>query len=96
METKVVWSLEAEEDFDSIIHFMERQSPYYSELWGDKLLDKIELLKQFPQMGRVVPEKEVSFIREVPIDDYRLIYCFLHNTVTILAIKHTASLLKGI
>jgi toxin ParE1/3/4 len=78
------------------VNFLERQSPYYAELWGDKLIEKIELLRQFPKMGRVVPEKEISFIRELPIDDYRMIYSFLNNIITILGIKHTASLLRGI
>jgi toxin ParE1/3/4 len=96
METKVIWSLEAEEDFDSIINFIERQSPYYAEIWGDLLVEKIELLKKFPQMGRIVPEKEIRFIREIQVDDYRMIYSFLNGIITILAIKHYASLLRGI
>ena len=91
MAATVVWSREAEDDFDAICRYMERQSFQFANQWGDRLLDKIDLLKQFPEMGRIVPEKEVRFIREVFVGDYRLIYSYQNGIINLLTIKHQAS-----
>jgi plasmid stabilization system protein ParE len=91
MAAAVVWSLEAEEDFEAICHYMERQSFQLANQWGDSLINKVELLQQFPEMGRIVPEKDIHFIREVFVGDYRLIYSYQNSIINLLAIKHQAS-----
>lgn len=64
MAATINWTQEAEADFDSICQYLERQSFQYANQWGDQLINKIDLLKQFPEMGRMVPEKQVHFIRK--------------------------------
>jgi toxin ParE1/3/4 len=91
MAAAVNWSQEAEDDFDAIIRYLERQSLTYANRWGDKLLDKIELLKQHPEVGRIIPEKQIRFIREVFVDDYRLMYSFQNGIINLLAIKHMSA-----
>jgi toxin ParE1/3/4 len=93
MAATVNWSQEAEDDFDAIVQYLERQSLTYANRWGDKLIDKLELLKQHPEIGRMVPEKQVRFIREVFVDDYRLMYSYENGIINLLAIKHMAALL---
>ncbi|MBO0930178.1 type II toxin-antitoxin system RelE/ParE family toxin [Fibrella sp. HMF5036] len=41
----------------------------------------------FPEMGRIVPEFNVSFIREVVAGQYRLVYTFQNDTVTIVTVR---------
>jgi toxin ParE1/3/4 len=96
MAAALVWSVEAEDDFDSIIVFLERQSVFYANRWGEKLLDRLETLKQFPEMGRVIPEKQVRFLREILVDDYRVMYAYLNGTINLIGIRHSASLLGKI
>jgi toxin ParE1/3/4 len=49
-------------------------------------LKKIELLIDFPEIGNMIPEKEVSFVREVFIGNYKCAYSFIHKRITILRI----------
>ncbi|GAB4041836.1 type II toxin-antitoxin system RelE/ParE family toxin [Spirosoma jeollabukense] len=51
---------------------------------------KLGLLESFPEMGRKVPEKEVSYLREILVGNYRLLYIFLNNTITIIGVRHQA------
>lgn len=41
-------------------------------------------------MGRIVPEKNVSFFREILVGKYSVLYIYLHNKVTVVAIRHSA------
>ena len=42
-------------------------------------------------MGRKVPEKELAHLREVLVENYRLLYIYLHDVITVVAIRHQAS-----
>lgn len=61
MATMLIWSVEAENDFDSVIAFLERQSVFYANRWGEKSLDRLGVLNQFPEMGRTIPENRFIF-----------------------------------
>lgn len=47
-------------------------------------------------MGRMVPEKDIHFIREIFIGDYRLIYSYQNGAINLLTIVHMASQLGKI
>ncbi|WP_375446160.1 type II toxin-antitoxin system RelE/ParE family toxin [uncultured Fibrella sp.] len=91
MAATVNWSQEAEDDFNAVCTFLDRQSAASANRWGDEVIHKIELLTQFPEMGRIVPEKRIRFIREVFAGDYRIIYSYQNSIINLLTIKHMAS-----
>jgi toxin ParE1/3/4 len=51
---------------------------------------KVRLLEQFPEMGRVVPELNHKFTRELIENNYRIIYRYNTNQseIIILTIRH--------
>lgn len=45
-----------------------------AESFGYRLMSKVDVLAQFPQIGRVVPEENDETIREIILRPYRIIY----------------------
>lgn len=39
----------------------------------------------------MVPEKEMTHLREVLIGNYRLLYIYLNHSITIIGVRHQAS-----
>ncbi|MGF7217117.1 plasmid stabilization system protein ParE [Spirosoma lacussanchae] len=89
--TPVIWKDEAKEDLRDILHYLSRSPSAYVENWSDELTKKLKLLESFPEMGRKVPEKELSHLREVLVGNYRLLYIYFHDMITIIAVRHQAS-----
>lgn len=54
--------------------------------WMEQLEKKLGLIEQFPGMGRMVPDYNVSFIREVFVGRYRLVYSAQTDIPLILAL----------
>jgi plasmid stabilization system protein ParE len=53
------------------------------------IYDSVSDLKDFPELGREVPELEQKMFRERIVDGYRIIYLFQENSVEILTIVHS-------
>jgi toxin ParE1/3/4 len=55
-----------------------------------------ERLAIFPRSGRVIPEEGREDSREVFVQNYRIVYQLIDDTVTILAIHHGARPYPGL
>ncbi len=91
MEKKqIVWSREANRDIDEIFYAMTIYSDEYAQNWADELYKRLQLLEQFPEMGRIVPEKEINFLREIIVGKYRIIYLVFDNQIRIVRVQHSS------
>ena len=54
-------------------------SPSYARAFIDAVFAKIDLLRQFPELGRAVPEYGNPAIREVFYRHYRIFYLVSHG-----------------
>ncbi|CAN5222056.1 hypothetical protein BH09BAC4_BH09BAC4_48970 [soil metagenome] len=88
--TSIIWTDEAKEDLRDVLHYLSRSPLAYVDNWSNDLTKKLGLLESFPEMGRKVPEKEVSYLREILVGNYRLLYIFLNHTITIIGVRHQA------
>jgi plasmid stabilization system protein ParE len=52
------------------------------------LVVRVELLRDLPEQGRVVPEWHESSVREVSQKPYRIIYEVLEDRIEILTLSH--------
>ncbi len=86
---KVKWHPKALDDLNFIFNYVRRDSPYYAKLIVQKIKTGVQKLKKFPQMGRKVPELNKNDIRELIIQNYRVIYQFHVDHLLILAIFHS-------
>lgn len=74
MAGQVVWSPEAIEDIESIAEYISRDSETYARAVAGKITTLAKSLREFPLMGRIVPELENENIRERFAHSYRIIY----------------------
>ena len=85
------WSLQAKEDLKSIADYKKLNSVRYARLQVIKIKSKTQILKSYPQSGRIVPEKDDKKIREFIEGNYRIIYKILSDTqIDILTVHHSA------
>jgi toxin ParE1/3/4 len=90
MARKIVWTLPALEDLESIYNYIHRDSAYYARQLVLDMLAAAETLSDFPLRGRNVPESGDFAYREILVDQYRLIYKVSSDVIHIMAIIHIA------
>lgn len=94
-ERELNWSSEALEDIEAIAVYIEKDSPVYAKSVVSKFFEKAEMLREFPESGRIVPEIRRMEIQELFVYSYRLIYRLEENEVLIVAIVHGKRLLEN-
>ena len=92
MACKLIWSPSARDDLRDIVRFIARDSRARAEAFGFRMIQSVEGLQEFPEMGRVVPEYGMGEIRELIIRSYRIVYRVDHSrrTVEIARVWHAA------
>lgn len=84
----VKWSLPAKSDLKQIFDYIAKDSIYYAKNVTQTIVTKTEILTEFPEIGRVVPEIDDTNVRELIVYSYRLIYEIAPDGIEILAIIH--------
>lgn len=80
-------------DLDSITDYIAQDSPRYAQEFGNRIFDRIEQLREFPESGRVVPEFHNVELREVIMSKYRIVYrIYSPEQIVILRIIHGSKL----
>jgi toxin ParE1/3/4 len=75
MDYQVVLSPSARADLQNIVRYISADAPERAVRFGQFLVSHTKLLARFPDMGRVVPEFDEPFIREIIVRrNYRVIY----------------------
>lgn len=85
---KIRWSPKAGDEFEEICEYLEKSSPFYSQMFARKGVESIDQLKKSPNLGRMVPEFENPNIRELIYKSYRIIYRILDDIIEIITIFH--------
>ena len=89
------WSEEALEDIESIATYIEKDSPIYAKSVVSKFFEKAEILQEFSDLGRTVPEFNDPTIREIFVYSYRLIYRIDEEELLFVAVVHGKRLLEN-
>ncbi len=88
---RIEWTDPAIADLSAIRDYIARDSEYYAVQFIGKIIDAVEKLQDFPEMGRRVPEsREGEGIREVLFQSYRIIYRLRSERIQIITILHGA------
>ena len=93
---KIIWSEQSLQDLESIAEYISRDSPHYARLFVESIFQYVEMLENFPAIGRKVPEADSESIREIIYKRYRIIYQYHHNEIEILAVIHGSRLISGL
>ena len=88
---KLIWTEQAINDLENIGDYISDSSEKYAKITVKKLFDKTDILKKFPEAGRIVPEKNDENLRELIEGNYRIIYEIISpEQINILAVYHSA------
>jgi toxin ParE1/3/4 len=92
MAYSLIWAPTARDDLKSIVKFIARDNPERAASFGYQLIDQADKLQEFPEIGRVVPEKRDPSVREIVFRPYRLIYRISHadHVIQIVRVWHAA------
>ena len=91
---KILWTEQAVEKLEKYADYIAYDKPEAALKWAKKIQDSVENLKDFPMLGRKVPEIQRSEIRELIIGEYRVIYRLETDLISIITIYHSKQLLK--
>ena len=87
---KVIWAPSALNDVDSIAEFISRDSIDQAALFVSRLFEVTDRLEDFPLSGRIIPEINNQFCREIIYGSYRIMYKIDGNDIWITAVIHGA------
>lgn len=90
--TTLVWSPQALRDLESIRAYLAEDSPVYADLVIRRVVAAVERLSDFPESGRIVPERNSSEIREVIVRPYRIVYRLRPGVVEIATVFRASRL----
>ena len=82
------WTERAIADLEGIAEFVSRTSAVYAEGVVLRIDQRLQLLRQYPQLGKLAPEAEDLRVREVVVDSYRVFYRPQDACVEVLTILH--------
>lgn len=74
MAGQIIWSEQARDDLQAIVLFIAQDNPPVAEEFGYRLMSKVDVLAEFPLLGRIVPEEDDETVRELILRPYRIIY----------------------
>ena len=96
MDLKVKWSPEATEDLESIAEYIAKDSEFYARAVVTEILSVSRNIREFPLIGRIVPEICDEHVRERFIYSYRLVYRIEPEQILVVAVIHGKRLLESI
>jgi len=79
MAYKLIWSSAARDDLHDIVIFIARDNPERAMSFGYELISETDRLQTFPELGRIVPEYQNQFVREIIFRPYRIVYRVNHE-----------------
>lgn len=92
---EVIWTQRATEEITNIAEYIEQYSVNYASIIVKKLYNKVSVLKQFPKIGRLIPEMQDERYREVIEGNYRIMYEMLDDEVILIQrVLHTSRFFK--
>jgi len=93
---KLVWTELSTDDLKEIFDYIAKDSVRYASITVNKIYNRTQDIIGNPYVGRVVPEINMKFIREVISGNYRIVYKIINEfQVDILRVYHSARSLKA-
>lgn len=91
---EIRWTESAFLDLEAIGQYIAKDSPYQADRVVNEIRTTPRLLKEHPEIGRVVSETAREDIRELLYGNYRIIYFVQPNICNIIAVYHAARNIK--
>jgi toxin ParE1/3/4 len=90
----IKWTDQSLGDVRNIAEFIAKDSVKYARIQTKIFFDRVEILKKYPKAGRIVPELNKEYLRELIQGNYRIIYKLISlKRIDILTVHHSNRLL---
>ncbi len=83
---KLRWSRRAQQDLLEIGRFIAKDKRAVARKWVERLRRRARQAAKFPNSGRVVPEYSRPELREILLQNYRIVYQVGEGAVEILTV----------
>ena len=84
--TELIWSPRSITDLEEIRAYIAADSPAWAALTVQRLVSAVERLRQYPDSGRIVPERQSPELREVVLGKFRIVYRRTRDLVEIATV----------
>ncbi|MGE9292426.1 MAG: type II toxin-antitoxin system RelE/ParE family toxin [Puniceicoccales bacterium] len=74
MAYQIVWTQSAQQGLAQLVEYIASDDPIAAERFGLAIIEHVEQVSHHPKSGRVVPEFQITKLRELIFSPYRLIY----------------------
>ena len=89
--TRITFTNRAVDDLDAINEYRSTYSPAYANHLIDAIIARVERLMVFPEMGRIVPEFNLAYLRELIHSEYRIVYKVVNDEqIDIITTQHSS------
>jgi plasmid stabilization system protein ParE len=93
---EVDFARSAEDDLlDILAWYASRQAPEVGARLVGAIIAQVEQLMEFPDSGRVVPELETPWLRELQLPPYRIVYRHEDAMVTVVRVWRSERLVDA-
>lgn len=94
---EIIWSDKAKRKLKEILDYFKDYSLDTAISFKNGVKKRLENLKEFPQIGRIIPEINDPEYREIIFKRYRILYKHLENQnmIIILTLLHSRGLLES-
>jgi toxin ParE1/3/4 len=82
----IFYSDQAKKQLFTIKKFIAKDSTKNANSYLLRIKNKIEILKEYPYLGKINPVADINNIRDFIIDGYKVIYKVTSDSITVLAI----------
>ena len=90
MSGQLKWSNDALDQLAAISEFLEQFSPQYADELSTRLVAAADKLKSFPELGRKCSEFNSRHLRELLVEQYRIVYHIDQQSINIISVRHQA------
>ena len=88
---KINWSRKSTIDLKNIYKYLAKNSLIFANKTRQKLYQKTQILKDFPEIDKIVPKFKLEPIRELIKGNYKIIYKISNpNLIEIVTIWHSS------
>ncbi len=88
MKKRLLWTDSSLIDLQLIYDYISNDAETYAPVFISELMEKVDAIPEFPEIGRKVPEKDDKNIREILFNSYRLIYKISSDRIEIVSVVH--------
>jgi toxin ParE1/3/4 len=89
---KLIYTVNASIDLNSIFLYISNDSVVNAKRFVRQLKSHVKTLKEFPEKGRQISPERFPTLRQVLYKNYKIIYTYDANKITIHVITHQSRL----